>query len=83
MAAIHDPKGELNLASLASAVRENLPHFARPIFLRLVRGGIDITGTFKLKKFRLQGEGFDPDIAVPLGDKVFSSGIYLFFFWED
>ena len=72
MAAIHDPLRSLQLPALSSALRRHLPTFARPLFLRLVggEGGIEATGTFKLKKFRLQREGFDPAVAVPAGDRV-------------
>lgn len=36
-----------------------LPHFARPLFLRL-RPAMEVTGTFKLKKTDLVAQGFDP-----------------------
>ncbi len=71
MAAIHDPMRQLDLSSLAAAMQKNLPRFAQPLFLRLVTSGLEATGTFKLKKFALQREGFDPDVAEPAGDDVF------------
>ena len=37
------------------------------MFFRLVKH-LDITGTFKLKKFNLQREGYDPSI---ISDKMF------------
>jgi fatty-acyl-CoA synthase len=37
---------------------ERLPDYARPLFLRIV-AGIEITGTFKLKKQELALEGYD------------------------
>lgn len=58
MAAIHDPNEEVDLTELARGVKEQLPSFARPLFVRLVKH-LDLTGTFKLKKFNLQKEGFD------------------------
>jgi len=58
MAAIHDPNGDLDLTELAKGIKEQLPSFARPLFIRLVKH-LDLTGTFKLKKFNLQREGFD------------------------
>ena len=77
MAAIHDPSDDLDLVTLASSLKEKLPAFARPLFLRLV-SQLDLTGTFKLKKFRLQNEGFDPDSTAP--DKTYfldpSTGLY-------
>ena len=35
-----------------------MAYFSRPLFIRLVKH-LDLTGTFKLKKFNLQREGFD------------------------
>lgn len=67
MAAIHDPEGEVDLARLAMALKEKLPSFARPMFLRLVKQ-LDMTGTFKLKKFNLQKEGYDPSL---ISDRLF------------
>ena len=43
MAAIHDPDGEVNIEELGKAVKEQLPSFARPLFIRLVKQ-LDITG---------------------------------------
>ena len=43
------------------------PAFAWPLFVRLVEN-LDITGTFKLRKFNLQKEGFDPSV---ISDKLF------------
>lgn len=67
MAAIHDPEGVVDLGHLAKGIQEQLPAFARPLFVRLVKH-LDITGTFKLRKFNLQKEGFDPSIVT---DKLF------------
>lgn len=67
MAAIHDPEGEVDLERLATGVKEKLPFYSRPMFLRLV-DRLEMTGTFKLKKFTLQHEGFDPSVV---SDKLF------------
>jgi len=67
MAAIHDPEEEVDLSKLAAGVKSQLPTFAWPLFVRLVKQ-LDITGTFKLRKFNLQREGFDPSI---ISDKLF------------
>ena len=61
MAAIHDPEGEIDLQDLTQGIKKQLPSFAWPIFVRFVKH-LDITGTFKLKKFNLQKEGFDPSL---------------------
>lgn len=60
MAAILDPQDELNLSSLAENIKKQLPVYARPIFIRIMKK-LDMTGTFKLKKVDLQREGFNPN----------------------
>ncbi|XP_065331791.1 long-chain fatty acid transport protein 4-like [Cloeon dipterum] len=59
MATIVDADSSLNLDELAKALSSSLPSYAQPIFLRIAQK-IDMTSTFKLKKFNLQNEGFDP-----------------------
>ena len=51
-------KGPLDLAAIAAAVVD-LPHFARPLFLRIV-GALEATQTFKPKRAALAAQGFDP-----------------------
>lgn len=67
MAAIHDPQEEVDMSELARAIQIELPSFSRPLFVRVVKH-LDITGTFKLRKFNLQREGFDPRTIT---DKLF------------
>lgn len=68
MAAIVLADGErFDGAALAAHVRERLPVYARPLFVRLPRA-LDTTGTFKMKKTDLQKEGFDPSAS---GDPVY------------
>jgi fatty-acyl-CoA synthase len=63
-------------ATLADALKANLPAYARPIFLRL-RPEMEITGTFKLRKVELVKDGFDPQrISDPLFWLDPSSGRY-------
>jgi len=45
--------------TLAQRLANNLPAYARPIFLRL-QPEMEITGTFKQRKVELVKEGFDP-----------------------
>ncbi|XP_046412679.1 long-chain fatty acid transport protein 4-like isoform X1 [Neodiprion fabricii] len=59
MAAIYDPDDTLNLEQLVLGMKEQLPTYARPQFIRALRK-IDMTGTFKIKKKDLQNEGYDP-----------------------
>jgi fatty-acyl-CoA synthase len=48
-----------DLAELRRMVRERLPEYARPVFLRIVPA-LELTGTFKLRKHELSLEGYDP-----------------------
>ncbi len=53
------PSAEFDFAGLLALVREQLPPYAWPLFLRF-RTELDTTGTFKQKKGDLKKEGFDP-----------------------
>ena len=59
MAAIvdEDNKG-IDLMALLEELKEHLPVYARPIFLRIV-DSVAVTGTFKLQKNKLREEGYD------------------------
>ncbi len=53
-------------ATLGVRLKDNLPAYARPVFLRL-QPEMEITGTFKQRKIELVREGFNPaTIADPL-----------------
>ena len=58
MAAIVSDEG-LDLAALHTHLQQQLPSYARPVFLRIQRA-LDITSTFKVKKVDLRNQGFDP-----------------------
>ncbi len=63
-------------SALGEHLVHSLPHYARPIFLRL-RPELEITGTFKQRKVELVKEGFDPaHIADPLYWFDAASGLY-------
>ncbi len=49
----------LDLEDFSAYVNRELPSYARPVFLRL-QAGLDVTGTFKMRKGDLKKEGFDP-----------------------
>ena len=51
--------GPLDFAQLRKHLAEQLPVYARPLFLRL-RERIEATGTFKHAKHDLQRQGYDP-----------------------
>ncbi|XP_034934364.1 long-chain fatty acid transport protein 4-like isoform X2 [Chelonus insularis] len=59
MAAIYDENGTLDINELGKNIKENVPTYARPLFIRIL-SKIDLTGTFKLKKKDLQEEGYNP-----------------------
>jgi fatty-acyl-CoA synthase len=52
-------KDNLNLTALRDHIAQQLPEYARPVFLRM-RKDNDVTTTFKQKKINLAEEGFDP-----------------------
>ena len=59
-------EGELDLDGLKAHLDANLPHYARPVFLRLSQES-ETTSTFKFKKTNLVKAGFDPaKISDPL-----------------
>ena len=51
-------KSELNIDAFSTYVNANLPHFARPVFVR-VQQQLDVTGTFKMVKGDLSKDGYD------------------------
>ncbi len=55
---LSDP-AKFNLANLRQHLVENLPDYARPLFLR-IQDHMDLTGTFKQRKVDLVEQGFDP-----------------------
>jgi hypothetical protein len=61
MAAISAADGVFDGAALAVYLRERLPVYAVPLFLRL-REEQETTGTFKYRKVELKREGFDPKL---------------------
>ena len=56
-------KDNLNLTALRDHLAQQLPEYARPVFLR-IRKDNDVTTTFKQKKINLLKEGFDPSHTV-------------------
>ncbi len=51
---------EFDIKTLAEAVDQDLPVYARPVFVRL-QPQIETTGTFKYRKIDLVQDGFDPN----------------------
>ena len=65
-----------DMAALKTHIDNSLPHFARPVFLRVSRE-TDTTSTFKFKKTNLVKAGFDPaNISEPLFYSDSGSGDY-------
>ncbi|XP_046845148.1 long-chain fatty acid transport protein 4-like [Xenia sp. Carnegie-2017] len=67
MAAIEDPHDVIDVKFLSQKLRELLPSYAKPVFLRITNT-VDVTGTFKFQKAVLKKEGFDPTLV---RDKLF------------
>ena len=63
MAALVVEESGVDLSALHAHVHKELPHYARPLFLRIHTETPDehTTGTFKLKKTDLVKEGWDPE----------------------
>ncbi len=59
MAALVTDADAFTFDNLKAFLSENLPVYAHPVFIRLLRE-LDMTGTFKLRKVDLVRENFDP-----------------------
>lgn len=59
MAAVVDKNNVLDLNQLLDGMKQSLPTYARPIFLRVTQSP-PLTGTHKLIKLDLQKEGYNP-----------------------
>ena len=51
---------DFSLEKFTAYVRERLPAYQRPYFLRLLGGEMQVTGTFKHQKTDYRREGYDP-----------------------
>ncbi|MEZ5559810.1 MAG: long-chain-acyl-CoA synthetase [Pseudomonadales bacterium] len=56
---LEDGVAALDVQAFGAYVRDNLPSYARPVFVR-VQQDFEVTGTFKMVKRNLKDEGFDP-----------------------
>lgn len=54
------PEGRFNAKEFADYAEQELPAYARPVFVRLMKA-VDTTGTFKYRKVDLVSEGYDPE----------------------
>jgi len=76
MAAIVEDAAKFDLDRFLINLKAELPSYAIPLFLRVVRN-LDITGTFKIRKLDLVREGFNPQlVSDPLFFYNSSSGGY-------
>lgn len=55
------PGSNLDVEQYLKVVSEQLPAYARPIFVRIM-SAIDTTSTFKHNKAHLVKQGFDPEV---------------------
>ncbi|CAB0005671.1 unnamed protein product [Nesidiocoris tenuis] len=70
MAAIVDKELNINMSKLADGLKKALPAYARPIFIRIIHQ-LEMTGTYKMKKYDLQKDGFNPRKVL---DQIFFLG---------
>ena len=76
-AIVLEGSGEFDGAALHGIVRDSLPAYAAPVFVR-VQPEPEVTGTFKLRKVDLKAEGFDTSkISDPLFVRDDAAGAYL------
>ena len=52
--------GKFGARAFADWVDQELPAFARPVFVRIIKAA-DTTGTFKYRKMDLVADGYDPE----------------------
>ena len=61
MAVINAPSVDaIDWKALAVNLTKRLPTYAVPLFIRTVGGSLEMTGTYKLIKYKLKRDGFDP-----------------------
>lgn len=66
MASLTWKEGAFDGAGLAKLLKDTLPAYAVPLFIRL-RPEQEVTGTFKFRKVEVKAEGFDPGkVSEPL-----------------
>ncbi len=58
-------EGKFSAKAFAEYADAQLPHYARPVFVRIAKT-LETTGTFKYRKVDLVAEGFDPARASPV-----------------
>ena len=58
-------EGKFSPKAFAEHADARLPHYARPVFVRIAKA-LATTGTFKYRKVDLVADGFDPEKASPV-----------------
>lgn len=77
MVTILDPDRTVNIETFGKTLKNQLPSYAIPKFLRLATS-LPMTGTFKVKKIELQKDGYDINkIKDPLYFYEGSTSIYV------
>jgi len=67
MAVINAKNRQIDLEELAQQLVQRLPSYAIPLFVRIT-DTVELTGTFKLIKYNLRNQGFNPDLTE---DKIY------------
>jgi len=60
MVAVVEDKEDIDMYDLNKKIRESLPSYSRPVFIRMCKEGVEITGTYKLKKNDLVKSSYSP-----------------------
>ncbi len=69
MAAIKlEPSLKFDIVDFSQYVREVLPSYSIPVFIRICENDLEITGPYKIKKSNLRHEGYDIEL---ISDNVF------------
>lgn len=58
-------EGKFSAKAFAEHADAQLPHYARPVFVRIAKT-LETTGTFKYRKVDLVADGYDPAKASPV-----------------
>ena len=77
------PDTNVDFASLAQHLRDTLPRYAVPLFVRLTSHGMRLTGNMKHQKHEMREDGVDP--SKMKGDRLLwlKNGTYVDFTKED
>ena len=65
----YDFFSQVNIEEVYGMINKSLPPYACPVFMRVTRGELEKTSTYKFKKVKLREQAYDP--AQCAGDQLF------------